>query len=219
MALEGNAAVGVDKSKQWYREVGTDKINQYVPALSRDTSAGLMGWLVFRETLQPATESLREHELFKRQIFGFLKGSHANERVRSTKESLQQQLEELDSSQLRDLASSGLVKADKVHSTYVNERKTGMKRAGRVTQNFFKVFSDFLAAYSGIVDLVKGAGQQYGEAAYEALSLFLIVRYKNLMLRWSVTDSGRLLSTRVTMIKRYQSFSLRWVIHSRIWKR
>lgn len=53
-----------------------------------------------------------------------------------------------------------------------------MKKAGRVTQNFFTAFSDFLAAYSGIVEIVKGAGQQYGEAAYEALSLFLIVRYK-----------------------------------------
>jgi hypothetical protein len=45
-------------------------------------------------------------------------------------------------------------------------------------QNFVRAFADFLGAYSGIVELVKGAGQQYGQLAYETLSLFLTVRCK-----------------------------------------
>ena len=37
-------------------------------------------------------------------------------------------------------------------------------------------FADFVKAYSGIVELLKGAGGVYGSVAYEILSILLIVR-------------------------------------------
>ncbi|KAL8647693.1 MAG: hypothetical protein Q9210_005402 [Variospora velana] len=52
-----------------------------------------------------------------------------------------------------------------------------MKRskASKYTQNFTTKFSGFLESYSGIVEVVKGADQQYGGLAYSTMSLFLIV--------------------------------------------
>jgi len=42
-------------------------------------------------------------------------------------------------------------------------------------QNLMSKFSDFLACYSGTVEIVKGAGQQYGAMAYRIMSLLLTV--------------------------------------------
>jgi hypothetical protein len=50
-----------------------------------------------------------------------------------------------------------------------------MKKFGRKAQGFVKSFTDFLHAYSGIVELLRGAGQVYSEVAYETLSIFFIV--------------------------------------------
>ena len=48
-------------------------------------------------------------------------------------------------------------------------------KTSKYTQNFATKFSGFLESYSGIVEVVKGADQQYGGLAYATLSLFLIV--------------------------------------------
>ncbi|KAL9035956.1 MAG: hypothetical protein Q9180_004576 [Flavoplaca navasiana] len=48
-------------------------------------------------------------------------------------------------------------------------------KASKYTQNFTTKFSGFLESYSGIVEVVKGADQQYGGLAYGTMSLFLIV--------------------------------------------
>ncbi|KAL9126195.1 MAG: hypothetical protein Q9217_004724 [Psora testacea] len=48
-------------------------------------------------------------------------------------------------------------------------------KMSRNVQNFATKFSEFLESYSGIVEVVKGADQQYGGLAYGTLSLFFIV--------------------------------------------
>lgn len=48
-------------------------------------------------------------------------------------------------------------------------------KASQYAQSFVTKFSDFLESYSGIVEIVKGADQQYGGLAYGTLSLFLVV--------------------------------------------
>jgi hypothetical protein len=49
------------------------------------------------------------------------------------------------------------------------------RRAGRHTTLFLNKFQDYVNAYSGIVQVMNGAGPGYGDAAYGALSLFLVV--------------------------------------------
>ena len=49
-------------------------------------------------------------------------------------------------------------------------------KASTHVQKFATSFSSFLQSYSGIVEVVKGADQQYGGLAYGTLSMFLIVR-------------------------------------------
>ena len=48
-------------------------------------------------------------------------------------------------------------------------------KIGKATRTFANNFSSFLQAYSGIIEIMKGADQQYGGVAYSALSLLLIV--------------------------------------------
>ena len=54
-----------------------------------------------------------------------------------------------------------------------NQKK--IVKVGKATQTFANNFSSFLQAYSGIIEIMKGADQQYGGVAYSALSLLLIV--------------------------------------------
>ena len=54
--------------------------------------------------------------------------------------------------------------------------RTPIKRAGRKTVAFANNFSSFFQAYSGIVEKMKGADQQYGGIAYGTLSMLLIFR-------------------------------------------
>lgn len=49
-------------------------------------------------------------------------------------------------------------------------------KTSKHVQNFTTRFSQFLESYSGIVEVLKGADQQYGGVAYGTLSVFLVVR-------------------------------------------
>ncbi|KAI9761888.1 MAG: hypothetical protein M1840_001541 [Geoglossum simile] len=128
-----------------------------------------------REILRPANEALRGREQFKQRVRQMLKGGGGSRRIPTTKEGLQQQIEEFNPHQLSKLADGALRDAEVVHSTYTRDRRAGIRGMGQRAQNFVRAFADFLGAYSGIVELVKGAGQQYGQLAYETLSLFLTV--------------------------------------------
>ena len=92
------------------------------------------------------------------------------------KEKLEQQILscEKDIITQKNLAFDAVNSAYNVHTKCQEDRATGVKKVGRITQNFAK-FSEFLRAYSGIVETLKGAGQGYGEVAYGTLSIFLIV--------------------------------------------
>ena len=125
--------------------------------------------------MRPAKETLEGHEEFKERIKRILKGKGKDLSFRTTEEGLRQQLEDLEVHQLRHHADSELQKAKMVNAIYNDERTTGAKQGRRTAQNFVAIFSDFLCAYSGIIQLVRNAGQQYGEVAYETLSVLLIV--------------------------------------------
>lgn len=95
----------------------------------------------------------------------------------TTKEKLEQQILscEQDLNARRNLAFDTINSAADIHTKYQEDRATGVKKVGRISQTFFGKFSEFLRAYSGIVEILKGAGQGYGEVAYGTLSIFLIV--------------------------------------------
>ena len=106
---------------------------------------------------------------------------HLNAEIPDTKTALEQEVKKYDQDSksfdvLKQQAVDGTTKATILHRTYQKERKTGGKKIGRSAQNFVKCFADFLNAYSGIVELLKGAGDIYGSVAYETLSIFFIVR-------------------------------------------
>jgi hypothetical protein len=96
--------------------------------------------------------------------------------INTTEDGLRQQLEELNVHQLREYAQSELQGARDVNTVYNKDRTTGVRKRMHWAQEIGKAFSDFLASYSGIIELVRNAGQQYGEVAYETLSVLLIVR-------------------------------------------
>lgn len=52
---------------------------------------------------------------------------------------------------------------------------TLIRKVGKKTVVFANNFSNFLQAYSGVVEIMKGADQQYGGIAYGTLSILLIV--------------------------------------------
>lgn len=95
----------------------------------------------------------------------------------TTKEKLEQQILscEQDIITKRNLAYDAINGATDAHIKYQEDRVTGAKKVGRISQTFFVKFSEFLRAYSGIVEILKWAGQGYGEVAYGTLSIFLIV--------------------------------------------
>lgn len=53
--------------------------------------------------------------------------------------------------------------------------RTFTRKAGTKTVVFANNFANFLQAYSGVVEIMKGADQQYGGIAYGTLSILLIV--------------------------------------------
>ena len=48
-------------------------------------------------------------------------------------------------------------------------------RVERSTTKFLERFHGYVKAYSGVIQLMNGAGANYGDAAYGALSMFLVV--------------------------------------------
>lgn len=66
--------------------------------------------------------------------------------------------------------------------TNSQESRSKRIRAEHRTTDFLDKFHNHVQAYFGIVQLMNGAGQRYGDAAYGALSLFLVVN-PNICLR------------------------------------
>jgi len=129
-----------------------------------------------RQLLKPANEVIRGRDQFKQKLQSFLKKNRGNAEPPKTKEDLEKEVAKYqDYSTLKNEAIVALNAAGRVNSTYNQERKEGSKKIRRVAQEFVNSFSEFLGVYSGIVGLLKGAGQVYGEVAYETLSILFIV--------------------------------------------
>jgi hypothetical protein len=128
------------------------------------------------EILQAADEIVSGQHEFKQKLRGFLK-KHVGGKLPTTKEMLDEQITNygLDYHSTRNAAMDALSDANGAQQSYQRERQTGVKKAGKLTQDFVKTFADFLGVYSGIISLMKGAGSMYGEVAYETLSILFIV--------------------------------------------
>ena len=78
-------------------------------------------------------------------------------------------LDELQSTLHEYLQSSGSTQAR-------HHRHEGvLRRTGARSVTFVNSFSEYLSAYSGIVEIVKGVDEQHGGLAYGILSTLLIV--------------------------------------------
>ena len=97
--------------------------------------------------------------------------------------------ETADADSLNLLLSAYLNDAKEQQDRRQQKRKI-IGRIGKQTVTFATNFSSFLQAYSGIIEIMNGADQQYGGVAYSALSLLLIVSY-SFRLSSSSTDLRR----------------------------
>ena len=86
----------------------------------------------------------------------------------------QQFIKTADADSLEKLLSHRLNEATGRRDEHAGNQRRIVK-VGKATQTFASNFSGFLQAYSGIIEIMKGADEQYGGAAYSALSLLLIV--------------------------------------------
>jgi len=119
---------------------------------------------------------------FKHKLRRFLQEKHVGDDLPTTKEMLEDQIAiyDPDCYFARNEAIGALSNATRVRKNYQVERQTGWKKVGHQAQTFVKTFADFMGVYSGIISLLKGAGQVYGEVAYETLSILFIVRPRTL---------------------------------------
>lgn len=79
-----------------------------------------------------------------------------------------------DADTLRRLVADSLNEAKERQEEHSQKQQT-IGKVGKATVTFVHNFSGFLQAYSGIVEIMQAADQQYGGVAYSALSLLLIV--------------------------------------------
>lgn len=130
------------------------------------------------QTLQPADQAIRERHRFRQKLQGLLKSKH----IVTTKTELEQQIKryERDQEYLKEQAFDAITYAANDNTRYQNDRMKGRNKVGRLAQEFLTSFAEFFKAYSGVVELLKGAGQVYGTVAYETLSILFIVRDPNI---------------------------------------
>lgn len=119
---------------------------------------------------------LKAHQQFRKGIRQALRVGNKEVQVAATKDELKKQIEEIQSGEsLRTIALENLDNASKSRDEYQFQREHGSKRVGRWAQEFANGFAEFVGAYSGIIDIIKGAGGPYGEVGYQTLSILLIV--------------------------------------------
>lgn len=133
------------------------------------------------KALRPAHDAVQEHNYFRRKLRWVSDERHLNAEIPNTKITVERQIRQYEQEsesydKLRKQAADDITEATDLHGLYQKDRTTGGKKIGRSAQHFVKCFADFLNVYSGIVELLKGAGDIYGSVAYETLSIFFIVR-------------------------------------------
>lgn len=129
----------------------------------------------FSTTLLPANDAVGGNRKFEQFIKEKLKSKLLEEELPTTKkalnELLEKQLKKFGIKDLKEIAENGLQYATNDQEDWSQKHQ---KQPGRYVQNFLTTFSRYLEAYSGVVEVVKSAGQPYGQVAYSTLSLFLI---------------------------------------------
>lgn len=97
---------------------------------------------------------------------------HNLEKTLTLKE--QQFIETADLDSLTRVLSDALNQGTRSQERHAELQQT-IAKLGKSTVTFANNFSSFLQAYSGIVEIMQGADQQFGGAAYSVLSLLLVV--------------------------------------------
>ncbi|KAJ2986019.1 hypothetical protein NUW58_g5232 [Xylaria curta] len=128
--------------------------------------------------LQDPEEVKVTHQLFKEGLRRILKKD--NSRVASTEAELFAQITQIrnaykTTSQDRMAAVQGFNEASRARDMYQKRRQEGTLRFAHRIQAFANGIAEFITAYSGIIELVRGAGGPYGEVGYQTLSILLIV--------------------------------------------
>ncbi|KAL8920303.1 MAG: hypothetical protein Q9172_004562 [Xanthocarpia lactea] len=113
----------------------------------------------YSETMKSAREILDTQE-------DFMKDIQQNKSLKRSSDSSVNNFSELEQMVQEAKGATENVKGD-----WMKKRS----KTSKYTQKFATKFSGFLESYSGIVEVVRGADQQYGGLAYSTLSLFLIV--------------------------------------------
>lgn len=126
--------------------------------------------------LRPPKDVLEAHQKFKKQLRHALRISNKEVQIATTNDELKKQIEEIQNGEsIHAVALENLDNASKSRDAYKLEREHGSKRVGRWAQEFANGFAEFFSAYSGILDIMRGAGGPYGEVGYQTLSILLIV--------------------------------------------
>lgn len=73
------------------------------------------------------------------------------------------------------LSSSAVIRARVTHRQWLIRRKRGTHRAATKLQSALHRFHQYLESYSGVVEIVKQGGQEFGVIAYSTMSIFLVV--------------------------------------------
>ena len=88
----------------------------------------------------------------------------------------QQYISSCSEAELEALILKHLNKANNGKARHDNDRsRLGRARSG--TSKFLNNFHEYVQAFSGIIQIMNGAGQGYGDAAYGALSILLVVSH------------------------------------------
>lgn len=134
------------------------------------------------KALQTVGVAFKDQEALAHKVQNVLQGEHinVNNEVSRTKDGIKEQinqavLQESKIAPLKETVAAELVAANAEKTRWVNKRRHGHRKGASSLQKFLHNFSGFLEAFSGIVEVVRSAGAQYGEAGYGALSLLLIV--------------------------------------------
>lgn len=130
------------------------------------------------ESLHPAREVLNVHAAWDAAV------RDSGERVeydttmqtlRGEIETMRRRVPEVVADPEPERVSTNLITAFRARKTWKQARNQTARLPGKWVQKWLDTFSSFLTNYSGIVEVVKGADNQFGGLAYGTLSVLLCV--------------------------------------------
>lgn len=130
------------------------------------------------KSLEPARDLLQNSQKWCQtmQKMGLLVDLQISyEDLRSQLEILKQPDRTGDLSNLSQAVVPMLLSAYKAHRLWKDSRKRPLRKPGAWVQHWLSTFGQFLTSYAGIVEIIKGADQQYGGLAYGTLALLLAI--------------------------------------------